>query len=87
MWMMVFERRLVQFDLVMTLFRPILPGGPDLFSFRKRRTWAIAVRRDSYESLFLLNSGRFSLENEGNSVLNFGSLKPSESLWPKFFPL
>ena len=31
--------------------------------FRKGRTWAIAVRRGSCESLFLLNSGRFSLEN------------------------
>ena len=30
--------------------------------FRKGRTWAIAVRRGSYKSLFLLNSGRFSLE-------------------------
>ena len=29
---------------------------------RKGRTWAIAVRRGSYKSLFLLNSGRFSLE-------------------------
>ena len=27
--------------------------------FRKRRTWAIAVRRTSYKSLFLLNSGCF----------------------------
>ena len=26
---------------------------------RKGRTWAIAVRRGSYKSLFLLNSGRF----------------------------
>ena len=32
------------------------------FPFRGGRTWAIAVRRGSYESLFLLNSGRFSLE-------------------------
>ena len=30
-------------------------------TFREGRTWAIAVRRGSYESLFLLNSGRFSL--------------------------
>ena len=37
-------------------------------------SWAIAVRRGSYQSLFLLNSGRFSLENKENSVLNF-SLK------------
>ena len=42
---------------------------------RKGRTWAIAVRRGSYKSLFLLNSGRFSLEKSGNSVLNFGSRK------------
>ena len=25
----------------------------------KRRTWAIAIRRGSYKSLFLLNSGHF----------------------------
>ena len=31
-------------------------------SIRGGRTWAIAVRRGSYESLFLPNSGRFSLE-------------------------
>ena len=37
----------------------------------KGRTWAIAVRRGSYNSLFLLNSGRFSLEK----VPNFGSRK------------
>ena len=43
--------------------------------FRKGRTWAIAVRRGSYKSLFLLNSGRFPLEKYGNSVLNFGSHK------------
>ena len=40
---------------------------------RKGRTWAIAVRRGSCESLFLLNSGSFSPEKEANSVLNFGS--------------
>ena len=32
---------------------------------RKRRTWAIAVRRRSCKSLFLLNSGRFSPRNIG----------------------
>ena len=31
-----------------------------LASVRKGRAWAIAVRRASYRSLFLLNSGRFS---------------------------
>ena len=41
----------------------------------KLETWDIAVRRGSYTSLFLLNSGRFSAEKKGNSVLNFGSLK------------
>ena len=46
----------------------------------------IAVSRGSCESLFLRNSGHFSLENQGNSVLNFGSLKTSKSLRPKFFP-
>ena len=34
-------------------------------NFRKGRTWAIAVRRGSYKSLFLLNSGRFCLEKSG----------------------
>ena len=34
------------------------PGG----FLKKGRTWAIAVRRGSYKSLFLPNSGRFSLE-------------------------
>ena len=29
------------------------------FCIRKGRTWAIAVRRGSYKSLFLLNLGRF----------------------------
>ena len=42
---------------------------------RKGRTWAIAVRRGSYKSLFLLNSGHFPLNKSGNSVLNFGSRK------------
>ena len=28
-------------------------------SFRKGRTWAITIRRGSYKSLFLLNSGHF----------------------------
>ena len=35
---------------------------PHFIFHRKGRTWAIAVRRGSRESLFLLNSGRFSLE-------------------------
>ena len=38
-------------------------------------TWAIAVRRGSYKSPFLLNSCRFYLEKKGNSALNFCSLK------------
>ena len=42
---------------------------------REGRTWAIAVKRGSYKSLFLLNSRDFSLEKKGNSVLNFGLLK------------
>ena len=52
------------------------------------RTWAIAVRRGSYKSLFLL---KISPEKKGNSVLNFGSIKNlyigSTTLRPKFFPL
>ena len=43
--------------------------------FRKVRTWAIAVRRGSYKSLSILNSGRFSLEKKVNSVLKLGSLE------------
>ena len=39
------------------------------------KNWAIAVRRGSYKSLFLLNLAHFSLEKKGDSVLNFGSLK------------
>ena len=54
--------------------------------FRKGRIWAIAVRRGSYKSLFLLSLGRFSLEAKGNSVLNFGSRKTVEIAWPNFFP-
>ena len=45
-------------------------------NLRKGRTWAIAVRRGSYESLFLLNSGRFSLEKIGKiRFLKFGPRK------------
>ena len=33
-------------------------------TFKKGRTWAMAVRRGSCKSLFLLNSSPFSLENE-----------------------
>ena len=43
-------------------------------SIREGRTWAIAVRRGSCKSLFLLNSGPFFPGKQGNSVLNFGSL-------------
>ena len=42
---------------------------------RKGRTCAIAVRRGSYKSLFLLNSGRIFPRKKGNSLLNFGSRK------------
>ena len=38
------------------------------------------VRRGSYKSLFLLTSGRFPLEEKGNSVLNFGLLKAAYGL-------
>ena len=55
-------------------------------SFREGRRWAIAVRRGSYECLFFLKSG-FLPRHQGNSVLNFGSLKAFRSLWYKFFPL
>ena len=59
-------------DLPWTSLKFILKS---LTKIRKGGTWAIAVRRGSYKSLFLLNSGRFSLEKKGNSVLNFGSRK------------
>ena len=36
--------------------------GSKSAQIRRGRTWAIAVRKGSYKSLFLLNSGRFSLE-------------------------
>ena len=54
---------------------------------RDGRTWAIAVRGHSYKSLFLLNSGGFfSLENMGNSVLNFGSLKTLQIAMAQVLP-
>ena len=37
-----------------------------MFASRKGRTWAIVVRGDSYESLFLPNSDRFSQKNREN---------------------
>ena len=40
----------------------LLEKSSRIAKFRKRRTWAIAVRRGSCKSLFLPNSGRFSLE-------------------------
>ena len=54
---------------------------------REGRTWAIAVRRGSYESLILPNSGLFPLENKEKSKSELVRAKPSKSLWPKFFPL
>ena len=59
------------------------PPGPESRKSRKRvskqspesqlETWAIAVRRGSYRSLFLLNSGQFFPREEGkiNSELRF----------------
>ena len=55
---------------------------------RKGRTWAIAVRRGSCKSLFLPNSGRFSLEKKKEiQSWTLVRVKRSKSLWPKFFPL
>ena len=51
------------------------------------RTWAIAVRRGSYKSLFLLNSGHCLLEKKGNSVLSFGSLRNLEITMAKVLSL
>ena len=56
-----------------------------LASIRNGRTWAVAVRGGSYESLFLLNSGRFAQERR--EIQFWFTLKRSKSLWPKFFPL
>ena len=57
-------------------------------TIRDGRTWAIAARGGSYKSLFLLNSGRLSLENKGNSVLTSGSLKtPLNRYGPNYSPL
>ena len=53
---------------------------------RKGRTWAIAVRRGSCESLFLPNSGRFSPENREIQFWTLVRVKRPKSLWPKFFP-
>ena len=39
-----------------------LTGFFRIHKIGKGRAWAKAVRRGSYESLFLLNSGRLSLE-------------------------
>ena len=54
-------------------------GTPDFQSpevpIRKGRTWAIAVRRGSCKSVFLLNSGHYFPKKVGNPVLNFGSHK------------
>ena len=41
--------------------RSFLLRGHRPLNVREGRTWAIAVRRGSYESLFLPNSGRISL--------------------------
>ena len=41
------------------------------YIFRKTRTWAMAVKRGSYKSLFLLNSGRFPLKGKFSSELWF----------------
>ena len=64
---------------IMLVMRLSLQRNPFLqklaIDLERERTGAIAVRRGSYKSLFLLNSVRFSLENKGNSVLKFGSLK------------
>ena len=57
---------------------------------RKGRTWAIAVRRGSYKSLFLLNSGGFPLEffflNREIQFWTLVRVNRSKSLWPKLFP-
>ena len=60
-----------------------MPSSSRAGAFRQRRpifnhegrAWAIAARRGSYSSLFLLSSGgQISLEKKNNSVLNFGSI-------------
>ena len=41
----------------------------------------------SYRSLFLLNLGRFAVENQEFQFWALVRLKPSKSLWAKLFPL
>ena len=52
-------RSLVSLHGAQRVFCDHFVGGK---SIRKGSTWAIAVRRGSYKSLFLLNSGRFCRE-------------------------
>ena len=54
---------------------------------RKGRTWAIAVRRGSYKSLFFLSSDYFALEKREIQFWTLVGVKRSKSLWSKFFPL
>ena len=49
---------------------------------REGGTWVIAIRRGSYKSLFLPNSGLFPLERKAHSVLNSGSLKTMAQVLP-----
>ena len=58
-----------------SLGRRVSGVGLKQFLIGDGRTWAIAVRRGSYKSLLLLDSGLFSLKKKiRNSVMNFGSL-------------
>ena len=47
-------------------------AGPRTPKTLKQLKWAIAVRRGSYKSLFLLYSGPFSLEKKRKSSSEFG---------------
>ena len=53
----------------------VLGGASNFFSHAFSVGVSLETETGSYKSLFLLNSGYFSLENKGSSVLSSGSLK------------
>ena len=56
------EPAVVSCCLLLIVFVCLFVSFLPVAKIRKGRTWAIAVRRGSYKSLFSLNSGRFPLE-------------------------
>ena len=62
----VSERKVPEFFFCMFVPNCTPKNALSFAHFLERfRTWAMAVKRGSYKSLFLLNSGRFSLEKYG----------------------